>query len=137
MWKSTRVMELSAYIPVLVQIIVAVGTGLLIVAASHIFGQRAKKNALKDSAYECGVKPEGQPHPRFGVKFYLVAMLFVIFDVEILFMLPLAMVWTDFVVENIPILLPALFFIALMSVGILYEIKRDALGWNIPKSDNM
>lgn len=75
-------MELSSYIAVLVQIAVALGIGIAIVGASHIFGQRAKRNALKDSAYECGNEPEGTPHPRFGARFYVVAMLFVLFDIE-------------------------------------------------------
>ena len=64
-------MELSSYIPVLVQIVVAVGIGAAIIAASHLFGQRAKTNALKDSAYECGNAAEGIPHPRFGARFIL------------------------------------------------------------------
>lgn len=117
------------------QIIVAVGMGVLIIAASHIFGQRSKTNKLKDSAYECGVSPEGVPHPRFGARFYVVAMLFVIFDIEVVFMIPLALVYGDLIVANIPILLPVLFFLAVLAAGILYEVKKDALNWNIPKSN--
>jgi len=128
-------MDLSSYVPVLVQILVAVGIGSVIVAASHIFGQRAKTNKLKDSAYECGVRPEGQPHPRFGARFHLVAMLFVIFDIEAVFMIPLAISYPDMISQNLPILIPALFFLALMAVGIFYEIGKDALNWNIPKSN--
>ncbi len=128
-------MELSSYIPVLVQIIVAVFMGCAIIAASHIFGQRAKTNKLKDSAYECGVSPEGEPHPRFGARFYVVAMLFVLFDIEVVFMIPLALVYGDMVAAKLPILLPVLFFIAVLAAGILYEVKKDALNWNIPKSN--
>jgi len=128
-------MDLSSYISVLIQIAVAVTIGGAIIIASHIFGQRAKKNALKDSAYECGVAPEGEPHPRFGARFHLIAMLFVIFDIEVVFMIPLAMVYADFIENNFPILLPTLFFIAVLAAGILYEIKKDALNWNIPKSN--
>ena len=62
--------------------------GIAIVAASQIFGQRAKANKPANSAYECGVVPEGQPHPRFGARFYVVAMLFVIFDIEVVFLIP-------------------------------------------------
>jgi len=126
---------LSSYSPVLVQVILAVAIGAVIIAASHIFGQRAKTNKLKDSAYECGIVPEGEPHPRFGAKFYLVAMLFVVFDIEVVFMIPLAMVYPDIVAAKLPILLPSLFFIAVLSVGIFYELKKDALNWNIPKSN--
>lgn len=128
-------MEPVSYIPVLVQIVVAVGIGAAIVAASHIFGQRAKPNTLKDSAYECGNEPEGIPHPRFGARFYLTAMLFVVFDIEVVFMIPLAMAYPDLVSEKLPVVLPVLFFIALMAVGLVYEIKKDALNWNIPKSN--
>lgn len=128
-------MEPVSYIPVLVQIVVAVGIGAAIVAASHIFGQRAKTNALKDSAYECGNEPEGIPHPRFGARFYLTAMLFVVFDIEVVFMIPLAMAYPDLVSEKLPVVLPVLFFIALIAVGLVYEIKKDALNWNIPKSN--
>ena len=128
-------MEPVSYIPVLVQIVVAVGMGAAIVAASHIFGQRAKTNAVKDSAYGCGNAPEGIPHPRFGARFYLVAMLFVVFDIEVVFMLPLAMAYPDLVSEKLPVALPVMFFIALMAAGLFYEVKKDALNWNIPKSN--
>ncbi len=128
-------MELSSYFPVLIQILVALGMGLGIVAASHIFGQRSASNKAKNSAYECGIKPDTAPHPKFGARFYLVAMLFVIFDIEVVFMLPFAMVYGDFVAEKLPIIIPVMFFIALMAAGILYEIKKDALNWNIPKSN--
>ena len=128
-------MELSSYIAVLVQIAVALGIGIAIVGASHIFGQRAKRNALKDSAYECGNEPEGTPHPRFGARFYVVAMLFVLFDIEVVFMFPFAMAYPELVSEKLPIVLPALFFIAVLAVGIFYEVKKDVLNWNFPKSN--
>lgn len=128
-------MELSSYISVFVQIITALAMGIAIVAASQIFGQRAKANKPANSAYECGVVPEGQPHPRFGARFYIVAMLFVIFDIEVVFLIPLAVAYGDFVSNNFPILLPTLFFIAVLATGVLYEMKKDALNWNIPKSN--
>ncbi len=128
-------METSDYIPVLVQIVLALAVGFGIIAASHIFGQRSKKNAVKDSAYECGIKPLAKPHPRFGVKFYVVAMLFVVFDIEAVFILPLALVYREFIAANIALILPVMFFVALIAAGIFYEIKKDALDWNIPKTN--
>ena len=118
-----------------IQVLVAVFMALAIIAASHIFGQRAPENSARNSAYECGIISEGEAHPRFGARFYLVAMLFVIFDIEVVFMLPFAMVYADFISSNLPVLLPVLFFMAVLAVGILYEIKKDALNWNIPKSN--
>ncbi len=128
-------MELSSYTAVLVQIVVALAIGVAIIAASHIFGQRSKRNALKDSAYECGNEAEGNPHPRFGARFYVVAILFVLFDIEVVFMIPFALAYPELVSQNFPIILPALFFIALLAVGIFYEIKKDVFNWNIPKSN--
>jgi len=128
-------MDFSSYTAVFVQIALALGMGAAIVMASHIFGQRAKTNALKDSAYECGNEPEGAPHPRFGSRFYAVAMLFVLFDIEVVFMIPFALAYPELAARGVPILLPALFFIALMAVGIFYEVKKDVLNWNIPKSN--
>jgi len=128
-------MNLESYIPLLVQVVLAVGMGLAIIIASHIFGQRAKTNALKDSAYECGVKPFGQAHQRMSVKFYVVALLFVIFDIEIIFMIPFALIYRDFVSENLPVIFPILFFIALIFTGIIYEVRKNALDWNIPKTN--
>lgn len=128
-------METSDYIPVLVQIVLALAVGFGIIAASHIFGQRSKKNAVKDSAYECGIKPLAKPHPRFGVKFYVVAMLFVVFDIEAVFILPLALVYRELIAANIALILPVMFFVALIAAGIFYEIKKDALDWNIPKTN--
>lgn len=128
-------MELTSYLPVLIQIIVAAAIGAVIIAASHIFGQRAKTNKIKDSAYECGIVPEGAPHARYGAKFYLVAALFVVFDIEVVFMLPVALSYPKLAAAGAPVLLPVLFFIAMLAVGIIYEIKKDALNWNIPKSN--
>ncbi len=128
-------MENNVFLPVLIQLIAAAAIGIVVVVASHIFGQRAAKNALKDSAYECGIKPEGAPHPRFGVKFYIVAMLFVIFDIEVVFMIPFVLVYSDFILANLPIVFAGLFFIALICVGLIYEIKKGALDWGIPKSN--
>ncbi len=125
----------SDYIPVLIQILAAIFMGGAIVLASHIFGQRAKANKLKNSAYECGISPEGQPHPRFGARYYLAAMLFVIFDIEIVFMIPLAMSYSDLASDGLPMLLPVLFFIAVIAIGMLYELKKGALNWNIPKTN--
>jgi NADH-quinone oxidoreductase subunit A len=81
------------YLPVLFQILIAIGFAVSTLTASVIFGRSAKRNATKDSAYECGMLPIGEGAPRFSVKFYLVAMLFVIFDIEVVFMRCSSAIW--------------------------------------------
>ena len=123
------VMELSDYIPVLIQIVLALSIGAAVLIFSHIFGQRGPRNRFKDSAYECGLPPEDQPVARFSVKFYVTAMLFILFDIEIVFLIPWVLVYRDFLAANLPILTPALFFLSLLIAGLVYEVKRGALEW--------
>ncbi|MGA1205207.1 MAG: NADH-quinone oxidoreductase subunit A [Opitutales bacterium] len=122
-------MELSDYIPVLIQIGLALAIGGAVLIASQLLGQRGPKNRFKDSAYECGLPPEGERAARFSVKFYLTAMLFILFDIEIVFLIPWVLVYRDFLSQNLPILLPVLFFILLLVAGLVYEMKKGALDW--------
>lgn len=124
-------MYLAEYFPILVQILFAAALALIILGASTLFGQRAKKTSIKDSAYECGIPttPGETGHVRFSVKFYVTAMLFILFDVEIVFLIPWVLVFRDFLAASIPILLPVLFFIFILVLGLLYEIKKGALEW--------
>ncbi len=123
------VMELQDYIPVLIQISLALSIGAAVLIFSHLFGQRGPRNRFKDSAYECGLPPEGEPVARFSVKFYVTAMLFIIFDIEIVFLIPWVIVYRDFLAANLPILTPVLFFIFLLVAGLVYELKKGALEW--------
>src|SRR5215471_3633505 len=85
------------YLPILLQVIVALGFAGVAMLASVILGRAGKRNAIKDSAYECGMIPQGEAQPRFSVKFYLVAMLFILFDIEIVFMYPWAVAYRDYI----------------------------------------
>ncbi|MGC9452272.1 MAG: NADH-quinone oxidoreductase subunit A [Oceanipulchritudo sp.] len=122
-------MELTDYIPVLIQIGLALSLGAIILIVSHIFGQRGPRNRFKDSAYECGLPPEGPSAARFSVKFYITAMLFILFDIEMVFLIPWVLVYRDFLANNLPILFPVLFFILLLVAGLVYELKKGALEW--------
>jgi len=122
-------MELSDYLPVLIQIVLAVTIGVAILIASHLFAQRGPRNRFKDSAYECGLPPEGPSVARFSVKFYVTAMLFILFDIEIIFLIPWVLIYRDFLSQQLPILLPALFFILLLLTGLVYELKKGGLKW--------
>jgi NADH-quinone oxidoreductase subunit A len=122
-------MSNAAYLPVLVQAVLAAGIAGAVIGASHFFGQRSKKNAIKDSAYECGLHSEGAPHTRFSVKFYLTAMLFIIFDIEVVFLIPWAFIYREFLSQHISILGPILCFIGVLVIGLVYEVKKGALDW--------
>jgi NADH-quinone oxidoreductase subunit A len=119
-----------AYLPLLIQVILAVGVTLVVFAANHFLAQRVRsKNAIKDTAYECGVKGEGIVHTRFSVKFYVTAMLFLLLDIEVVFLIPLTFVYRDFLANNITIVSPVMFFIFVLVLGLFYEVKKGALTW--------
>ncbi|HSH09825.1 MAG TPA: NADH-quinone oxidoreductase subunit A [Oceanipulchritudo sp.] len=122
-------MELSDYLPVLIQVCLALVLGALVLIFSQLLGQKGPRNRFKDSAYECGMPPEGDRAPRFSIKFYVVAMLFILFDIEIVFLIPWVLVYRDFLSQNLPILTPVLFFILLLVAGLVYEMKKGALKW--------
>jgi len=119
----------SEYLPFLIQAVLAAGIALAIIGASHLIGQRTKKNAIKDSAYECGIPAQGIVHSRFSVKFYVTVMLFILFDIEVVFLIPLSFIYRDFLANNITILGPVLFFVGVLVLGLFYEVKKGALEW--------
>ena len=123
---------LRDYLPILVQAIVSVGFAAFALIVSVIVGRVGKRNAVKDSAYECGMLPLGDPQPRFSVKFYLVAMLFILFDIEIVFMYPWAVVYRDYIAQFNPwTILGSMFaFVVILMIGFVYAIKKGALDWN-------
>jgi NADH-quinone oxidoreductase subunit A len=121
--------SLSTYLPVLVQVVLGLSIPAIILAASHFFGQRAKGNYIKDKAYECGLPMEGKPHPRFAVKFYVTAMLFILFDIEVVFLVPWALVYREFLAAGIAITAATAVFLGVLVLGLAYEFKRGALEW--------
>jgi NADH-quinone oxidoreductase subunit A len=118
------------FAPVLIQLLLAAGLAGLIVGVSHLLGQRSRKRtAITDTAYECGVKAEGIVHTRFSVKFYVTAMLFILFDIEVVFLIPWSLIYRDFLANHIAILAPIGFFFGVLVLGLFYEIKKGALEW--------
>jgi NADH-quinone oxidoreductase subunit A len=71
----------------------------------------------------------GLVHTRFSVKFYVTAMLFILFDIEVIFLIPWTFVYREFLANHIPILLPLLFFLGLLVLGLVYEVRKGALDW--------
>jgi NADH-quinone oxidoreductase subunit A len=119
------------YIPVLLQVLVAAGFASSTLILSVLLGKSAPRNAMKDSAYECGMLPVGDQQPRFSVKFYLVAMLFVIFDIEVVFMYPWAVVFRDFLANGMGSMVfwSMAGFAGILLVAYLYALKKGALSW--------
>lgn len=122
-------MTTAAYLPFLIQALLAAAIAGGIIGASHLLGQRAKGTKIKDSAYECGVPSEGPAHARFAVKFYLTALLFMLFDLEVVILVPWTFVYREFLAHHIAILGPMLFFLFVLVLGLFYEIRKGALEW--------
>ncbi|MFN2508134.1 MAG: NADH-quinone oxidoreductase subunit A [Chthoniobacterales bacterium] len=120
---------ISEYLPVLLHILVAIGFAASALLVSVLLGKAGKRTRIKDSAYECGMLPQGETQPRFSVKFYLVAMLFILFDLEIVFMYPWAVVYKEAIVESKTILWSMLSFVSVLMVGYVYALKKGALDW--------
>jgi len=118
---------LRDYLPILLQIVVV---GLFAASAlvySVLVGKGERRTRAKDAAYECGMIPQGERQPRFSVKFYVVAMLFILFDLEIVFMYPWAVVYRDAVKQSSTIFWSMLSFISILMVGYVYALKKGAL----------
>jgi NADH-quinone oxidoreductase subunit A len=127
--------QLAPYLPVLMQLLVAAGIGTGMIVLSAILGQR-KYSRMKMQAYECGITPTGDAQHRFSVKFYLVAMLFILFDVEAIFLIPWAVVYRDLL--KIPGaglfgFWEMMIYVGIVLVGFFYIWKKGVLDWNIPE----
>src|SRR6185437_14395843 len=120
---------LRDYLPVLLQIIVAVGFAASALIVSVLLGKAGRRTPIKDSPYECGMVPIGEAQPRFSVKFYLIAMLFILFDLEIVFMYPWAVVYKESIAQSSVILWSMLCFVTILMVGYVYALKKGALDW--------
>jgi NADH-quinone oxidoreductase subunit A len=117
------------YFPVLVQVVIAAAVAAGLVGISSLLGKRIK-NRVKDSPYECGMPATGSARERFSVKFYLVAMVFILFDIEAIFLYPWAVVYRDL---NHPKMFPfveMLIFIVLVLAGFFYIWKKGVLDWS-------
>ena len=129
---SSSPSQLAQYIPVLILLAVAVGFAGGTLLASLLLGKYAKSSKAKDTAYECGKDPIGVGGARFSVKFYLVAMLFILFDIEVVFMYPWAVVYRDMLADHATrnlIFISMLSFLGILFAGYLYAVKKKAFDW--------
>ena len=116
---------LSSWAPILIFLILVTGFAVVSVVGSLILGMR-KPTPEKPTPYECGMQPVGTARERFSVKFYLVAMLFLLFDIEAVFLFPWAVVYRDLKLFGF---FEMLLFIAVVLAGYVYVWKRGALEW--------
>jgi NADH-quinone oxidoreductase subunit A len=114
------------YFPVLVQIVIAIAVAAGLIGVSALLGKRAT-SPLKDTPYESGMAPTGSARERFSVKFYLVGMIFILFDIEAIFLYPWAVVYRRLGLFGF---FEMLIFILLVLVGFLYCWKKGALDWS-------
>lgn len=116
----------AAFIPIFMMVVVAIGFAVGTLAASHFLGRRVNDPA-KLLPYECGITPVGSAHDRFHTRFYLVAMLFIVFDIETVFLYPYAVVFRQLHVFG---LIEMGIFITILLLGLVYVWGKGALEWD-------
>jgi len=116
------------HMAIVIMFLSALGLGVVMIVLSHFVG-RVKRDPQKLSVYECGVPPSGGSRERFSVKFYLVAIFFLIFDIEIVFLYPWAYIFKHQIDAGPMILVEAFLFIGVLTVGYVYIWKKGALEW--------
>ncbi len=124
--------NLKDYLPILLMFVVAAGFAVVNVLLSQFVGQR-KATRTKLMPYECGKDPVGSARERFSVKFYLIAMIFILFDIEVIFLIPWAVVFKPFAAAGsdmrLLIYVEMMIFVALLLVGYIYVVKKGAFDW--------
>ena len=122
--------QLTEYLPVLMLGALAVLFSFGMLVGSVIVGKKGKRPPVKDTAYECGMLPVGPGSTRFSVKFYLVAMLFILFDIEVVFLYPWAVIYRAMLKDQAPLILGSMFsFLAVLFIGYIYALKKGAFDW--------
>lgn len=118
------------YVPILILAGVAAAFAFGTLVASVLGGKVGRRNVVKDTPYECGMLPIGEGSSRLSVKFYLVAMLFILFDIEVVFFYPWAVVYKEMLRTNANIIFGGMLsFVGTLFVGYLYAWKKGAFDW--------
>jgi NADH-quinone oxidoreductase subunit A len=129
----------DTWFPVLIQIVIAIGVAGAMIGFSAILGRRVK-DSVKSMPYESGMKPVGNARERFSVKYYLVAMVFILFDIEAIFLYPWAVIYRQL---KLFAFFEMLLFIVLVLCGFFYIWKKGVLSWStdedktVPRRDNV
>jgi NADH-quinone oxidoreductase subunit A len=117
---------LQSYLPLLILLGISAAQAVGMVVLSEVVSP-TKRTAVKSAPYESGIDPLGSTRERFSVKFYVVAILFIVFDVETVFLVPWAVVMRQVGLQGF---VAALIFIFILTVGLVYEWKKGALEWD-------
>src|SRR5213592_839724 len=124
--------NLTDYLPILLMFVVATGFAVTFIGLSQLVGQR-KRTRTKLMPYECGKDPVGSARERFSVKFYLIAMIFILFDIEVIFLVPWAVVFKTLAGPAYGLRTLAyvemMVFVGLLLAGYVYVIKKGAFDW--------
>jgi NADH-quinone oxidoreductase subunit A len=121
----------ARYLPFLIHVVIVGGIAVAMVVLSQLVG-RHRWTAAKMSPYECGILPTGDARQRFSVKFYLVAMLFILFDVEVVFLYPWAVIFKELKMFGF---WEMLVYIGVILVGFFYIWKKGVLDWSKPETE--
>jgi len=128
--------QLTQYLPVLILALIALAFAFGTLVLSVLVGKWANKNRVKrvaktkNTPYECGMVAIGEGNTRFSVRFYLVAMLFILFDIEVVFLYPWAVVYREMLKENANLIFGAMVsFLGVLFVGYIYALKKQAFDW--------
>ena len=116
------------FVPLFIMIALALGLALTLLKAAEILGPK-RPSGTKTMPYESGMDPVGSAHERYSVKFYLVAMIFIVFDVEVVFMYPWAVSFHDFLAADagLGVMVVITLFIVILTIGLVYDIKKGGL----------
>jgi NADH-quinone oxidoreductase subunit A len=121
----------QAYAPLLMLIVFVAMNAVGMIVASHILSA-TRRTTAKDQPYESGMPPLGNAHERFDVKFYLIAVIFIVFDIEVVFMMPWAVAFRQLDLFGLGVLgalIEMAVFVAILLVGYIYVLKRGAFDW--------
>ena len=121
---------LRSYLPILVFGALGAGVGGAFVMANHLLGPKhgeGRAKTVQEEPYECGLPTEVSRSFRFGISFYLIAMLFILFDIEVVFLYPVGVILQD--ADSVFVLAEILIFVALLAVALVFVWRRGALDW--------
>ncbi|MCK4579103.1 MAG: NADH-quinone oxidoreductase subunit A [Candidatus Marinimicrobia bacterium] len=119
---------ISDYLPVMIVFLLAAGFAVGALIATHFFGPKIK-GKIKSEAYESGIEAKSSPHTRLNVRYFIVGLVFVIFDIEVVFLYPWAVVFKDFIKTGPFIFFEMLFFLFILLIGYIYVWRKGVFEW--------